>query len=785
MLLQKARPLPSKIARLVRLGVFWQQRFNSWAAQSNFWPKAEAFVIALLLILAVTGYSFLSNTSADKISRPGAVFFLDRYLTLIMLLTGALLVFLVIFVARRLSILVSNQQRGQAGARLHLRMMKWFIVMAIVPTVLVAIFASLLFERGVAFGFSDQVRQIIANSDDVAQAYVRENRERIRGDILAMARDLNDPILTLPLQEIQEIVRIQARVRGLAEAIVFKKAKNSNFLEFIARYNDRIGPSQQKLRLEDFMDASRGELVIIAGEGNESNDVVQALIRVSDKSDYFLYVNREVSAAVISQVVSTKRSIDEYQRLDDHRQYFQKWFLIILIVTAVVILFIAVLIALYSADRIVSPIGRLVRAAERVGHGDLAARVPLQRKADELGMLGRTFNKMTAQLQAQTTALLQANSQLNERRRFTEAVLSGVSAGVMGVDARNIITLPNRSAAQLLETTQETLQNRPILEVMPEITNMLADPDLRTKGHVTGEVTITRTKQPRNFAVHIVAEQRYANAPNNALAGFVVTFDDITEALANQRRAAWSDVARRIAHEIKNPLTPIQLSAERLERKYGKQIQSDKETFTACTQTIIRQVADLRRMVDEFSAFARMPKPVFGTESLTEIIQQAIFLQQIAYPDIQFTFNAQPETVTLVCDRSQFNQAFINLLKNAAEALQSQPALENEHIDITLLQKADCVNVMIQDNGAGFPLDLLDRLTEPYVSTRAKGTGLGLAIVKKIVEDHLGTLTLSNAPSGGALVKLSFNAELLKSRLEQNDDLSPLEQEYIRVLHGA
>jgi two-component system, NtrC family, nitrogen regulation sensor histidine kinase NtrY len=753
-----------------------RRRFFNWARQVNFWSKAEAALIGVLLVVAVTSYIVLAGSGAP--TRDGS----GPRLTLLLILNTSLLLLLALLVGRRLAVLIANRRRGQAGARLHLRMMQWFAIMAIVPSLLVAVFASLLFERSVAFGFSDQVRTIVEKADDVARAYVFENRERIRGDMLAMATDMRGFGLALRTpDQLQSELERQASYRNLDEAVLFKRAPDGAYLDWLARVNFRFGMSQYRLRQSDVEAAARGELVILSGEGNESTSIVQALMLLEPISGTFLYVNREVSSAVVGQVVSTRNAIAEYEELDAQRATLQTRFLIVLIATALLILFAAVLVALYSADRLVAPIGRLVRAAERVGRGDLGARVPVRRETDELALLGRAFNRMTSQLQTQTGALLDANSQLDERRRFTQAVLEGVSAGVLAITPGGRISLANRSALQLLDTDASALIARPLIDVMPELAELLDDPKLRSDAQVTGQIGLARPSGPRSFAVHIIAEQPHAGGEGD----LVVTFDDITDALANQRRAAWSDVARRIAHEIKNPLTPIQLSAERLQRKYGKEIVTDPEVFEACTQTIVRQVGDLRRMVDEFSSFARMPKPVFRPESLSEIVRQTLFLQELAFPDIRFSVALPTTSLDLVCDRPQLTQALTNIIKNAAESVQARSeAQEPGLIAVRLWREGAWTGVSITDNGIGLPPDLRERLTEPYVTTRAKGTGLGLAIVKKIVEDHAGVLLLEDAPGSGAHISLKFQHELLAEQRAQKDPASAGQTSRQRVTHG-
>jgi two-component system nitrogen regulation sensor histidine kinase NtrY len=403
----------------------------------------------------------------------------------------------------------------------------------------------------------------------------------------------------------------------------------------------------------------------------------------------------------------------------------------------------------------VRPISDLVNAAERVRQGDFGARVTVRGQSDELGTLGRTFNRMARQLDQQRSELIEANKKLDRRRRFTEAVLSGVSAGVIGVDGDGRITFPNSSAAKLLRTEATELVGQPLATAIPEMAELLELAEKRPNRVAEGQITIDRRDRRHALLVRVTADR----GRDGAQQGYVVTFDDVTELVTAQRMAAWADVARRIAHEIKNPLTPIQLAAERLKRRYLKEVQSDPQTFQRCTDTIIRQVADIGRMVDEFSAFARMPAPAMQTVDVVEVLRQALFAQQIARPKIDYSFDAPAAPLLLRGDPRQLGQVFTNLLQNAAEAIEGRVETASEadftgRIDIAMDTRESELVITIADNGCGLPAALADRLTEPYVTTRAKGSGLGLAIVRKIVDDHGGSFVLENGQQGGAVARL-------------------------------
>ena len=409
------------------------------------------------------------------------------------------------------------------------------------------------------------------------------------------------------------------------------------------------------------------------------------------------------------------------------------------------------------ASTISTPLGKLIEAADNVGKGDLSTRVDFDegKNKDEVGRLSHSFNLMTEQLSNQQFGLIEANRQLDERRRFTEVVLSGVSAGVIGLDKNGLIHLSNRSASELLAINLDQHIDEPISTCLPEMDSLLNEVISNTNQIVDGEIKLSRDDWVKTLVVSIAAEKI-----NEELIGFVVTFDDVSELLSAQRKAAWADVAQRVAHEIKNPLTPIQLSAERLKRKYKAEIKSDQKTFLLCTETIIRQVKDIKRMVDEFSSFSRMPEPDFKEVNLTELCTQSIFMERNRFPDIDYIINTKEPKIEISGDRQQISQLLTNVMKNAAESIICKPKKNRGFkgkIQMDLINKSDQIIINILDNGEGFSKNLIDRIPEPYMTTRENGTGLGLAIASKILEDHNGAMFLSNKKTGGANVALVFN----------------------------
>ncbi len=464
-----------------------------------------------------------------------------------------------------------------------------------------------------------------------------------------------------------------------------------------------------------------------------------------------LMIGRPIDPQILDHMVSTETAVAEYQRLDQNRSWLQIAFAWIFALLALIMLSAAVLIGLVMANQIARPIGRLIHAAERVRGGDLATRVPEAASEDEIAGLSRAFNRMTGQLSAQRAELMEAYSQIDERRRFTEAVLSGVSAGVIGLDAKGRIELPNRAAGALLGIDLMGALERDLAEVVPEFADLVRGAMAAPDRALTEEIRIGPPNHRRILLVRVGADRQGGRTD-----GFVVTFDDITELQSAQRKAAWADVARRIAHEIKNPLTPIQLSAERLKRRFAKEITSDPETFSMCADTIVRSVGDIGRMVDEFSAFARMPQPVIRPEDVGRIAREALVLQRTARPEIAWTTDIPAQGPVAPCDRRLLGQALTNLLQNAADAVAMRPGAGQISLSVmtAAAEAGEEVVITVADDGVGLPQEERALLTEPYVTHKAKGTGLGLAIVKKIMEDHGGRIALDDRPDGPGAVAM-------------------------------
>jgi two-component system nitrogen regulation sensor histidine kinase NtrY len=649
-------------------------------------------------------------------------------------------------------IIWAEHKRGLAGAHLHVRLVALFSLVAVLPTIVVATFSFLLFDFGLQGWFSDRVSTAVKASMVVARSYLEEHRQSIRSDALAIAQGLNREGVSLVLNpnRFNRILDAQVRVRSLTEAIVFERggqilgrAGFSLLLDFDPQIPDWA-----------LSQAQNGEVVILTAK---TEDRVRALLRLGRFSNAYLYVGRLVDPQVLRHMDITSDAVRLYEELEGKRSELQVTFALIFVLVALMLLLAAIWVGLAFANNLTQPIGRLIVAAERVGSGDLGARVETGNSSDEIGTLAEAFNRMAGDLQSQQDELLEANRQLDLRSCFIEAVLGGVSAGVIGLDQSGEITLPNRSACELLSLKPEAMRGRQLAEVAPQMAELLEQARRRPRRLSERTIYLDGGKGPaRALLVRIAPE-----LDDRTIIGFVVTFDDITELLSAQRKAAWSDVARRIAHEIKNPLTPIQLAAERLKRKYLSQIQIDAEIFETCTDIIVRHVGDIGRMVDEFSAFARMPAPVMAEEDLAVLIDQALFLQRGAHAEIEFEFVPPADPVIASCDSEQIGRALTNLLQNAVDAVAGRAAkgakaLEPGRIAVRLIDDGAQRAIEVEDNGRGLPKTNRHRLTEPYMTARERGTGLGLAIVKKIMEDHGGDLSLDDSPAGGARIRLIF-----------------------------
>ena len=650
---------------------------------------------------------------------------------------------------------VQARRRGRAGSRLHVQIVGLFAVIAAVPTVLVSVVASTTLDRGLDRFFSTRTRAMIEQSMIVANAYVTEHAEAIRGDLLAMAYDLGraKSIFDSDRDQFQKIISAQAAGRGLSAAILLNP-DGSAVDKAAATVDKKVVLPTPDLLAE--VNETEPRVALIPEDNH-----LAAVVKLRGYDGIYLYGARMLDPRVVAQLRATQESVGEFANLEARRLGIQIAFGLMFAIIALIVLLSSAWIGLDFANRLVAPIRRLIGAANVVSTGNLDIQVPVRRSEGDLARLGETFNKMTQELRTQHEDIVRASDLIDSRRRFTEAVLAGASAGVIGVNADGRISILNRSAERLTGRSEVEVLGLPLAQVAPELAEIFEAARTGNQRLVQRQLAVTRDGQERNYSVRVTSEQA-----TEAEHGYVITIDDITELVAAQRSSAWADIARRIAHEIKNPLTPIQLSAERLRRKYGKTISDDPAVFEQCTETIVRQVDDIKRMVDEFSRFARMPKAVLADEDVADTVRQVVFLLRVAHPDIDIDVELEAETMPARFDRRLISQALTNIIKNATEAISAVPpvALGRGRIAVRAQHEGKDVVIDVIDNGIGLPKENRARLLEPYVTTREKGTGLGLAIVGRILEEHGGRLELRDASekiagARGAWMQLRFGAE--------------------------
>jgi two-component system nitrogen regulation sensor histidine kinase NtrY len=673
-------------------------------------------------------------------------------------------VLLVTIIGLEVWTVLQARRRGYAGSRLHVQIVGLFAVIAAVPTVLIAVVASTTLDRGLDRYFSTSTRSMVEASLIVAHAYVNEHLQAIHSATLEMAADLGriKPLFDQDRDKFRKYFVAQATGQGLFAAIIGPDGSTVERADIAAAKKQVVLPPAQVLST---INETEPEIFY-------TPDGIATIIKLRGYDDKYLYIAGLLDPSVMQQLRVTQESANEYALLATGRLGIQVAFAMMFGVIALIVLLSSAWIGLDFANRLVAPIRRLIGAANVVSTGNLQVQVPIQGSGGDLARLGETFNKMTHELRTQHEDIVRARDLIDSRRRFTEAVLAGASAGVVGVNADGKVSILNRSAERLIGRTESEALGRPLTEIAPELAEIFQTARHGNQRLVQRQVTVARDGQERNFSVRVTSEQ----APD-AEHGYVITIDDVTELVLAQRTSAWADIARRIAHEIKNPLTPIQLSAERLRRKYSKVIAADDLVFDQCTDTIVRQVDDIKRMVDEFSRFARMPKPVMTDEDVADTVRQAVFLIRVAHPDIDFEVDLPAEVIPARFDRRLISQALTNIVKNATEAIGAVPpppnpppqagqGREGERGRIVVSARREGKDIVIDviDNGIGLPKENRARLLEPYVTTREKGTGLGLAIVGRILEEHGGRIELHDAAekipgARGAWMQLRFATE--------------------------
>ena len=726
------------------------RRFAVAARRANIFVWLEGVSGVTLAVAVLTTWLAFSNAPGEGTLLPPA------QVSFLLVATLVPAMGLLILMGRRLAL----RRAAGSTARLHVRLVFFFSMIAAVPTLLVAGFAAFLFQSGVDFWFSDDSRGLMNNANELAQGYYDQNQRDVAEETVTMAGDIRFYLErgSLADEGFADAYAFQAQAREITESAILQQLSDGSLrtAAFVDLMSDNrpLDFSQEALPRLD-----QGELVVVEG----SPERIAALAPIDRESGIYLYNARSAEADSFNYWEKAQSVAASYEVLTNRARALQLRFNLALFLVSLGLVGIAVWFALRFADRQVEPLTDLVAAARKVGAGNFALRIEGRTGADEIGLLNRAFNRMTAQLEKQTRDLVQANHQIDDRRAFMEAVLDSVTAGVISVDAGRKVLLINGSAQTLLlEPTDQTDPVGMELEHLSKQISAMIEADL-----TSGIVTHSRGTDLLTLAVKIAPEKD----------GHVITFEDITRQLLDQRQAAWSDVARRIAHEIKNPLTPIQLATERLKRRYRKQIESDGELFDELTSTIVRQVGGLRAMVDEFSSFARLPKPTFRQEDALDLVRQALFLQEVAHSEVDFALSLDDlNSAVINCDRHQFGQAMTNIIKNAVEAVESK-ARDAEpdyrgRVAVAMSSDDEMLTISVEDNGVGLPQDR-ERIVEPYVTTREKGTGLGLAIVNKIVDEHGGQMSFAAGKAGGTIVVMRFARDPLRSEVshppEEND----------------
>ncbi|RYB05031.1 sensor histidine kinase [Lichenibacterium ramalinae] len=720
-------------------------------ADRRFNLRIAPFVVGLALVSALASFAVFTGYTPILPTDPVVVdvFLADAVIALVLFL----------LVAVEAWKLIVAWRTKQAGARLHAYIVGLFTITAAVPAVIMAVVGSVALDRGLYPAFVDDVGRFIAETSTAAKLIRSKQCDSLQRDADLAAADLARARVGYTDRNFfQNFFDSRVQSLGFTTAVIIDG--NAKVVERV-----ETGKPAQIVRpsAADFQDArtaAPGDQVCFRPDKDSSSFVVLRYLPTFDGN--FLYVERPLDPFTIGFRQHAEQINQLFGLFDAHRRSIQVAFIVMYGLLAAIMLLSAIWLGLSFANLLVAPIRRLINATDQVSSGNLYVQVPVRRSEGDLARLGETFNKMISELRLQQNRLIAASETIDERRLFTEAVLSGVPAAVIGVDAKGDVTVVNPSAQKLLDGVAPAgapVIGRALSGIVPELADLLSDSRSGRQRLQQGQVTLARGSRERSYNVRVTSELS-AKAERN----FVVTLDDITDLVAAQRTSAWADVARRIAHEIKNPLTPIQLSAERLKRRYSKVITEGRDVFDQCTDTIIRQVEDMKRMVDEFSSFARMPKAMLAEDDLAKCVGQVAFLMRVGHPDVAIEEDLPGTPMIARFDRRLLSQALTNIVKNATEGVAAHMATlppearEPGRVAVKLHAGADGQAVIdVVDNGKGFPAENRQRLLEPYMTTRSEGTGLGLAIVAKILEDHGGGIELLDAPGHrGAHVRLHF-----------------------------
>jgi len=742
-------------------------RLRLWLRRTRILNKLEGVFAALAVVSATV--TIVSLATQDSLLDLRS----DTELDLLFSSNLVLLLALGVMVGRWFVRAWSARQTGRAGGRLYSKVTGIFMVIAVLPTIIMALFSVFILQNGFQSWFGDRIRVAVENSISVAESYVAENRAMLQNDLSHITRFFeryNAEGLAITNSQWENAAIDALDGRNLNEVILIEDWITK--VEVVARADNGLDLRTTRLLPEHIARLRQGDSFVLINSADKN------MIGFSPLSGFlrptYLFISRDLDPKVLKYYSATRKAVADYRLLESQRGDFQRQFGILFIVIALLILMASIWAGLRFAARLATPLSELVTAADKVGEGDFNVRVPNVHTTDEIGSLSRAFNRMTRLLAINQDRLIETNIELDERRSFLEAVLESISAGVIGLTRDGTVYLNNRSAHELLGLQPDQLENQQLAALMPSFQPLLEQLNARQVSSVQGQVSVDVNGEMRILLVRISSDGT-RDLQDDQKHGSVITFDDLTEQLADQRTAAWAGVARRIAHEIKNPLTPIQLSAERIGRRTQHIDAENKEVVGQCIQTIVRQVGDLRRMVDEFSGFARMPAPIYRPTDLNDAARQALFLIEVANTDVNYHLNEPARIITADCDGRLLGQAIANVVKNATESVQARmnqqhlvgKTVEPGLVELSLEENDENIRIVIIDNGLGLPEGQKDRLTDPYVTTREKGTGLGLAIVKRIVEEHGGRVRLSDRQNvRGARAVLVFSKTALSRRAE-------------------
>lgn len=705
-------------------------KFRLWAEKTALMKKLSIVFIIAALLSGIATYSVFTLPEG-----PDA-----KLVSYMLVLNFSLLLCLVLLFVEALVKAYREKRKGSEGSALLVRAIVLFLVVTALPTVLVTAFSAVFFSIVVQAWFGDQVYNAVKESKNVAEAYFEDYSKSITFDAMSILYDID--MLRMDKEKLEEMLNTRLLPRGVDEAIIFDVSG-----KIIAKAGYTFVLSSEQVPFSSLEYADEGKISLnVSKEG----DWIKALVRVPD-SIFYLYIGKMMDSKVIGHISRAQDAVNKYETLEKERSTIEMTFVAIFVIVALLLMLISAWIGMQFASRISHPIAMLIDAADKVKNGDLSVKVKEENRKDEISILTKTFNRMVGRI-------ANTNRQLEERRAFMETVLSGVSSGVVGTDEKGNIKILNKTVESFAGINLKIIKGKKITTFIPETRQMMEKARKNPNKIISSEINIYKDGVQKVLLLRVASEN--ASSKNGRANGFVFTFDDITNLQNAERKAAWADVARRVAHEIKNPLTPIQLSAERIKRKYEGQITEDRENFLICTDIIIRQVAEIGRMVDEFSAFARMPEPVMKKCNLNELIKQCVLMQKVANPSVNFKLVEKQKNVFMDCDSQQVSRIVVNILKNAVEAIYDSSNKEQGNIVITIDENKEGIVLRIEDNGKGLPDEkMYGKITEPYVTTKKGGTGLGLAIAKKIVDDHKGTIAFKNCKNGGVMVILNFPSE--------------------------